>query len=198
MTHYATENSQLIEQMNDALPTLTELRQRTCSLVVNNESAFHEIAKTYKDCRALEALIKSRLKEANAKPKEAINQNNYAAQRLLDPLSEIIIICNTRTNQYQTILAEQKRKEEEEAMQAAAILDMPVTYIAPATKPNAGPTASITTKTQRTYELEDISKVPLQYLTLNDQAIRQALKLGVGTIPGLKVSEEQVASLRTK
>lgn len=57
--------------------------------------------------------------------------------------------------------------------------------------------ASVHLRKEWTHELEDISKVPLEYLLLNEQKVRQAIKLGIRNIPGVKIFENETTVLRS-
>lgn len=46
------------------------------------------------------------------------------------------------------------------------------------------------------FELVDISKVPSEYLMINEKAIKESLKMGIRSIPGLKIDEIDDVSLR--
>lgn len=47
-----------------------------------------------------------------------------------------------------------------------------------------------------TYEVTDIAKVPAAYLTVNDAAVKAAIKTGARVIPGLRVFAEHKAMIR--
>ncbi len=54
------------------------------------------------------------------------------------------------------------------------------------------------TKTEKTFRIIDISKVPAKYLTVDEKAVERDLKLGVGTIEGLDIYSITKTSLRTR
>jgi hypothetical protein len=47
------------------------------------------------------------------------------------------------------------------------------------------------------FEVEDITKVPAAYLTINDALVRQSIKGGVRGIPGLRIYEKQTPVTRS-
>lgn len=47
-----------------------------------------------------------------------------------------------------------------------------------------------------TFELVDLAKVPTQYVELNEQAVRAAIRSGVREIPGVKIFEKEQMSVR--
>lgn len=56
--------------------------------------------------------------------------------------------------------------------------------------------ASFTAKKVWTFEMEDISKVPPQFLSLDETKVNQAIRAGLRDIPGLRIFEKSVASIR--
>jgi len=48
---------------------------------------------------------------------------------------------------------------------------------------------SSTTKTTWEFKLDDIEKVPMQYLQLNEKLVKEAIKLGHREIPGIEIFE---------
>ena len=166
-------------------------------LVVNNEGAFATITEVYAKARAMERLVNARLKEANQPYQAQMNANQDAARSFLGPIKEIIGVCNSQTSQYRAQLVESKRQEEEKTRAAASAFNAPMPYIAPIERIRGSGATSVVKKRIRV-ALEDISKVPLRYLILNEEAVLADVKLGVGSISGLKIWEEQTSELRTR
>ena len=46
------------------------------------------------------------------------------------------------------------------------------------------------------FEVEDLSKVPTEYLQLNEKAVREAIKLGKREIPGLNIYQKEHLAVR--
>jgi hypothetical protein len=53
-------------------------------------------------------------------------------------------------------------------------------------------------QTVQTFELEDISKVPMEYLCVDEKKVKLALKLGISSIAGLKIISETKTIIRSK
>lgn len=49
-----------------------------------------------------------------------------------------------------------------------------------------------------TYELEDLSKVPLEFLALDEKKVKEKIKKGIREIPGLKIFEKTNVTMRVK
>ena len=46
------------------------------------------------------------------------------------------------------------------------------------------------------FEIEDINKVPREYLTLDEKKVKDDLKMGIRNIPGLKIYEKTYTKTR--
>ena len=119
-------------------------------------------------------------------------------KELSEPLDKIIEIANAKTGSYQKLLEEQKRVNDEETRQAAALFGDSDIYIAPLEKTIRGDGAMAITKTVKKFRLSDINKVPMKYLMLNEKAIELDIKLGLSEIAGLEIYEEQTTQLRVR
>ena len=124
---------------------------------------------------------------------------NDKAKDLTDPLDEVIAIANVKSACYLRILEEAKRNEEAELRKTAALFDAEdEIYIPPMEKTIRGEGAVLVTKTEKTFRVIDITKVPTKYLMVDEAAVKRDLKLGVGTIEGLDIYETTTTSLRTR
>jgi len=52
--------------------------------------------------------------------------------------------------------------------------------------------------TSWTFELEDLSKVPQEFLTLDEKKVKEKIKKGIREIPGLKIFEKTNVTMRIK
>jgi hypothetical protein len=62
----------------------------------------------------------------------------------------------------------------------------------------AGEAATATPKDKWIYEVENISKVPIEYLMIDDKAVNRAIKNGERKIPGLAIKKEVKAQVRAR
>lgn len=169
------------------------------NLVVNNEEAFRQITGLYSESRDWEKQIEFARKNANAPDQDRINARNDKAKELLTPLKEIQQLAKVKSAQYQAMLEEAKRQEEARIKDAVDLLgldDMP--YIPPVEKSHRGDGAIVYTKVVTKFKLVDLSKVPLKYLKIDEDAIERDLKLGVAEIPGLEIFQEKITQLKSR
>jgi len=53
-------------------------------------------------------------------------------------------------------------------------------------------------KNEWVFEIENFEKIPLEYLTINEKKIKEAVKLGVRTISGIRIFEKQKTTMKIK
>lgn len=102
--------------------------------------------------------------------------------------------------------AEEKRRAEAEAQAAESdraplpisLIERPVPPITPQHKPTTyGQTGAVSTvKKQWTFEVEDISKVPAEYLLIDQVKVNQAVRAGARDIAGLRIFEKDILQVR--
>jgi hypothetical protein len=178
---------------------LGEIVASAQSVEVNNENAFRKITSMYAQSKDWERMIEFSRKQANAPDQERINARNDKAKEILIPLKQIQSIAKDKSARYQEMLEEIKRDEEDQIKKAVALLDLEnEPYIEPAEKTHRGDGAIAYTKLVKKFRLVDLSKVPLKYLTLDESAVEQDIKLGVMEISGIEVFEEKITTLRTR
>lgn len=168
-------------------------------LVVDSEAAYKSITSIYAQAREWKKVVEARRKQLVEPYRKQISTINDRAKELSDPLDNVIDLANAKTNDYQKLLAERKRLEDEELLKGAALFDaQDEIYIPPIEKIIRGDGAIAVTKTHIRFKVTDISKVPLKYLAIDETAVKQAIKLGIMEIAGIEVYEEQETQLRIR
>ncbi len=121
------------------------------------------------------------------------------AKMLLTPLREIQDIAKGKTTSYCTHLEEKKRQEQEAIRQAADLIgsdDAP--YVAPVEKSIRGNGAMAYSRVVRKFRTTDLSKVPTKYLQINEDAVNEAIKMGISEISGLEIYESKEIQLKVR
>jgi hypothetical protein len=189
-----------VERSRVSLKERLDLIVTTASnLAVTNEEHFRRITSLYAESKDWENKIEFIRKQANAPDQARISARNDKAKELLTPLKQIQAIAKEKSAQYQELLEQSKRKEEQRLQQAADLLgldEMP--YVPPVDKSIRGDGALMFTKMVSKFRLVDISQVPTKYLMLNEEAVMQDIKLGIAVIPGLELYQEKVTQLKAR
>lgn len=168
-------------------------------LIVDSEETYKGITSLYRSAREWKKAIDAYRQELVAPLRNQMSVINDRAKELTDPLDKVIDIANAKTAEYHKILAETKRLEDEKIRAAAAIFDaQDEIYIPPMEKTLRGAGAISVTKTVKRFKIEDLKKVPLKYLMINEDIVNQDIKLGVAEISGISIYEETTTQLRTR
>jgi hypothetical protein len=169
------------------------------SLVVTNDDGYRGITRLYKEAKEWQKKVEAARKSLCAPFRSKIAEINDNAKKLTDPLDQVIELANAKTNSYQKILERAKEQEDEQTRAIAALFDAEdMVYIEPLAETIRGDGAIAVTKTEKRFKLSDLSKVPLKYLQLNEDIVKQDIKLGIGSIPGIDIYEETITKLRTR
>lgn len=169
------------------------------NLAVNNEESFRKITGFYSESKEWERQIEFLRKTANAPDQERINARNDKAKELLTPLKEIQRISKEKSSQYQMMLEEAKKKEEQRIKEAVELIgadEMP--YLPPVEKTLRGDGAIVYTRIVRKFRVVDQEKVPKKYWKVDEETIERDIKLGIAEIPGVEVYEEKITQLKTR
>ena len=169
------------------------------NLSVTNEEGFRRITALYAESKDWEKQIEFARKQANTPDQDRINARNDKAKELLTPLREIQSIAKTKSSQYQMMLEEAKKQEEERIKEAVDLLGLEdAPYLPPVEKTHRGDGAIVYTRTVRKFRIVDRAVVPSKYLKVDEDALEQDIKLGVAEIPGVEIYEEKVTQLKTR
>lgn len=169
------------------------------ALPMDKKSDYIEVTDFFAMARKYRTSIETKRKHFTAPLREQINEINHKAKVLTDALDRGILIANRQLGQYTNYL---KRKEEEKKreileMAASFGMDVPIDISEPI-KPEATATTTIVTKKTPKYKIVNLSKVPRKYLTIDDDAVKRDIRLGVRKITGLEIYDEETITLRKK
>lgn len=96
---------------------------------------------------------------------------------------------------------EQKRMEREAAKQglpAPPPIPAPTASVAPQPKTIEASLGAVSAKLVWDFEIEDETKIPREFLMVNEKAIRAAIKAGVRHIPGVRIFQREELAVRPK
>jgi hypothetical protein len=146
---------------------------------------------------------------------QQVNEINSKFKETLAPLVKADTILRNKVQDWHAY-QERLRREEEERLRKlmekeqkkaekkaekrgeAPPPPMPVPVVPQAPKTVKTDTGSTSIKTFWAWEVEDETKVPREYLMLNDQAISAAVKMGIREIPGIRIFQKQTLAVRGK
>lgn len=169
------------------------------ALIIGCDETDREAVSLAGEMRKLYKRIESVREEIIKPAKDFVKKVNLLAGGYTDQLDECARLLAAKSGAYKAQLI--AKQEAELAEQAAIMEALGLTQTAPVQIEEV--TASTKTEHGSTYQLTswqievtDISKVPAQYLMVNEKAVKAALKAGVNEIPGIKATEIKTTHLR--
>ena len=178
---------------------IDDMLQFTQSLIVDSESAFRTVTNLYRQSKDWRKIIEEKRKQATDPFRKQVSTINDKAKELSDPLCRVEELTKMKADGYQKMLEDAKKLQDQAIREAAIMLDIHEDlYIPPLEKSIRGDGAIAYTKVEKKFKLVDIDKVPAKYLKIDEAAIKQDIKLGVNTIPGIEIYEEKSTQLRSR
>lgn len=194
-------SAELIQQPTqqvDLKQGIANLRAYAENLTVLDEVSFHAATALCRKVRDWCKMIEHFRKESNAPDQSRINARNDKAKELAKPLTEIDSLMVERVAKYHAILEERKRQEAAKIEAYSKLMDEEVPYIPPAEKTLRGDGMIVYSKPEKKFKVLDLSKVPLKYLQLNEDAVKSDIKLGVNAIDGLEIYTTTTTQMRSR
>jgi hypothetical protein len=151
------------------------------------------------EMRKLAKKIDASKKEITAPAREFIAKMNNLSSGYVEKLNEAIDIISSKIGSYNSEQIERQRNE----LEALAIIEeaagIKTDYSVIPIKENVKTALASTYQTiEYEIDIEDFSKIPTEYLMLNEALVKQAIKSGRDEIPGLRITEKKVTRIRTK
>jgi hypothetical protein len=178
--------------------TIVDMQLYAENLDVTCEIGFKKITSIYAEAKKWEKTVDEQRKAANEPDQSRINARNDRAKDITEPLKTILTICKRKADSYSKHIEELKRKEEEKITSAALLFTEDVPYIAPLAPTMRGQGATATVREETRFRVVDQNLVPRKYLVIDEQRIKQDIKLGVAVIPGVEIYTEKTTNLRVR
>lgn len=179
-----------VDEIRDYSLVVEEIVQNAMDLEISDVETAEEAV--FFVCRARDICekIETAKKKATHKPRLDIEKVNDLAKKFTEPLRRVSEILKDKLEVFKA------KKAEEDALEQL-IDDVPslVSDDFSKIRSHAG---SCIEKTVWDYEVMDLSEIPEQFMSVNDKAIKQAIKDGVRSIPGLKIMARQETTIRRK
>lgn len=173
---------------------ITDMAKQSMNHVISNKATFDQAIQMGTQARKMQSELKKKIDEIKA-PYKKFNTDLGALLRKADTkLENIAKDLKSRVLKESSVYMPKPKP-------AAAPLPK-TSETAPPAPVGAGNErvkidgASVKRNTIPKWELEDLSKVPREYLTVNAVKINQAVKGGAREIPGLKIWEEDDLDMR--
>lgn len=154
----------------------------------NHGKAIDHTADTSRGLRELE----KRRKEITHPLNKQVKEINAFFRGLRAPFEKADKIMRDKLLEYHK-QEEKRSKEIEQKLQSE--LGVPIAVPAPHTT-QRGDTGQAIVSKYWTFEVDDLSKVPREYLELDSKKVRAAIKQGIRSIEGLRIYEKERLTIR--
>jgi len=158
--------------------------------------------------------IEKQRKEVIAAPSDYVKAINSFCKLFTEPLAQVENGLKLKISQYEAKRELERREAEERARREAEALQRKINeeaqklgVEAPQVPELVMPKAETVTRTESgvssfqkkiwDFELIDIKLVPREYLTLDALSVRNALRMGIREIPGLRIFEKTTTVLKS-
>jgi len=206
------EKPQSIEALVTRLTAETvNIKTRAVAIVVSSDVAEKDAIEFASDLKKRLNEIETNRKTFLAPLKKVMDNVNATLKPFTTELEEAEGIIKSKILQWRTEREklrqeeERKRQEEYEAQQKKQAEEFPLDVkeeaIAPLPLMAQSNTvvsetgAKATGKKVWDFEIEDEAKVPRGYLMLDEKGVRNAIRTGIRTIPGLKIYQKETLSI---
>lgn len=193
---------------------IDEMVRKAKSHEVIDEATSQMAVSMAADAKRLYNKIEKQRKELIEQPNLFVRSINSFTKAFLEKLKKAESELKAKISNYQYKVELERREQERKAQEAARRLQEQINQEAkekgvepPIVPTPVIPKAKTITRTeegasasQRTvweFEVTDITKVPREYLMLDKTKVKQAIKMGIRQIPGIKIFESKKTILRT-
>lgn len=167
------------------------------AIPMNCKQNYELVTDIYAQARKYLKMITEKEKKLLEPYKEKMNEIRYEAKTHKEPLQRMIDICNTKTDDWQKYLDMKSLEKQRKLVETARLfgVEMPI-MVDDTTKPKSTKNTTAITKTVMKFRVTDLSKVPLKYLKIDQDAVNLDIKLGIHNIDGLEIYTETKTTLR--
>jgi len=190
-----------------------ELRARAMALKVTDDETCKDAVALAGAIKSLKSNVEATRKQIVAHPNEFVRAINSFAKGFTEPLDKSEAALKREIGTFQVRQEAQRRAEQEELRRAQAALQAELAAQAKANGTEAPQVEVVKIPEQKTisradtgasahvrkvwvHEVVDLTQVPREYLCLDERQVRDAIKMGVREIPGIKIFEKADAIIR--
>lgn len=169
------------------------------TIYVKDQDSLEMATDTWKKASDFRKKLDS-IRKAQSEPlRRVIAEINDRCNEIVLFLVEAETTIKHKTTEYKLELEKDRQQELKEKQEAAKIvgIDGPV-FIAPIAKTLKGDDVIAYTKTEKKFKVVEAYDIPRQFLMVNEEAIKLAIKQGCTQIPGIEIYEETKTVLRSR
>lgn len=166
-------------------------------IVIDSKKSFDGASLDFKRARQLKKEIEAWKLRTTAPYREIVAAINARASEFIEPLQEVESILSFKMSDFTRKEHLSKQQIQQKIVEAQALFDVDGSIEAPVSPKNKmkGSGATVSIKSVKKYRVVDFAEVPREFLMINEDAVKQAMKDG-RVIPGIEIYEEQKTQTR--
>lgn len=173
------------------------LVQTVKEAIINSEDTFRTATVLWRQARDWKKNIETQRKALTEPYRKKTAEINDRAKEVTEPLTEIEDIIKSKIDLYTKAIEEQRQKMIARQKEAADLLGVELDAQLPEVVSHRGTGATVYKKTKKVLKVNDIAKVPVKYLTIDEKLVMEDLNLGL-QIPGVEIVEEETTQIRSR
>lgn len=151
------------------------------------------------ESRTLFKKIELLRKEITEPARKFINKVNDSAKVFTEKLDKVEEILKAKLDAWKKKKEEEQKLAQKQAEVFAQAMELDVIpYVDEAPKAIRSDNAMTYEKVEWKFDVEDLSKVPMHLLMVDEDKVKQMLRAGIRDIPGLKIYSETKTVIRTR
>lgn len=165
-----------------------------CSKLAAEEALSYAV-----EAKTLFKKLETLRKEITEPARKFVNRVNDTAKIFTEKLEKVEEIIKQKIDIWKHKQEEENQHKKEEAELFAKAMDLSVIpHVDDSSKVIRGEGVTSYEKTEWKFHVEDLCKVPMHFLKIDEEQIKLALRNGVREIPGLKIYSEQKTVIRSR
>lgn len=166
---------------------------------INSQGDAEEALSYAAEAKGLYKKIEGLRKEITDPARKFINKVNDTARIFTEKLDKVEDILKAKLDAWKKKKEEELKQKEADAILFAKAMDLDVVpYVDDAPKTIRSDGATSYEKTDWKFDVEDLSKVPMHLLKIDEEKVKLMLRSGIREIPGLKIYSETKTVIRSR
>jgi hypothetical protein len=188
---------ELVSVEKELLKQVQPVIQKAKEIVIKSVDDVEKASKFLRRIKDAEIIIEDKRKSFTQPLNASLKEINKTFKEMKAPLvearemvSEDIIFFKRKEEE--RLAEEQRKRDEAKKILEEADIEVPEVPEVPEVENTIGSTRTVK---RWTFEVEDISKVPIHYIKIDEVKVREAIRNDVRELPGLKIYQKESISI---
>ena len=198
MTTLATKDSGAIQKIEKFSSDIACLLKRFRSSEIDSELECNDDLHLVKNLKDLADQIEFTRKEVIYDSRQFIAKMNDGAKALISQLDDLEQAISSKILGWMYRLEKDASETKEKAVALSNKLNIPISVLSVDKISIRSEHMTVTKKTALEHEVTDESTVPREYLSVDEEKVKKAIKAGIRHIEGVKIFENETVQFRRR